>query len=83
MEVGAHRWTTFFVDDVTKSKVVVGESVARQHRMVVCRTTLVVRKMKRTNTNQRTKWWKLKKEECCVVFRGIETDSGWSGGASR
>ena len=30
---------------------------------MVCRTTLVVRKMKRT------KWWKLKKEECHVSFR--------------
>ena len=28
-----------------------------------------VRKMKRTNTEQRTKWWKLKKEECHVAFR--------------
>ncbi|KAF7647797.1 hypothetical protein LDENG_00166310, partial [Lucifuga dentata] len=37
--------------------------------MVVCRMTLVVRKMKRTKAEQRTKWWKLKKEECCVVFR--------------
>ena len=52
------------------SEVVVDESVARQHRMVVCRTlTLVVGKMKRTKTKQRRKWWKLKKEECCVVFR--------------
>ena len=25
--------------------------------------------MKRTKAEQRTKWWKLKKEECCVAFR--------------
>lgn len=37
--------------------------------MVVCRTTLVVMKIKRTKTEQRIKWWKLKREECCVVFR--------------
>ncbi|KAF7655639.1 hypothetical protein LDENG_00052670, partial [Lucifuga dentata] len=55
--------------EISDCKVVVGESVARQHRMVVCRMTLVVRKMKRTKAEQRTKWWKLKKEECCVVFR--------------
>ena len=31
--------------------------------------TLMMRNMKRTKTEQRTKWWKLKKEECCVTFR--------------
>ena len=41
--------------------VVVGERVARQHRVVVCKMTLVVRKMKRTKAEQRTKWWKLRK----------------------
>ena len=55
--------------EISDCKVLVGESVARQHRMVVCKMTLVVRKMKRTKPEQRTKWWKLKKEECCVVFR--------------
>lgn len=55
--------------EISDCKVVVGESVARQHRMVVCRMTLVVRKMKRTKAEQRTKWWKLKKEECCMTFR--------------
>ncbi|KAF7641088.1 hypothetical protein LDENG_00294820 [Lucifuga dentata] len=34
--------------EISDCKVVVGESVARQHGMVVCRMTLVVRKMKRT-----------------------------------
>ena len=38
--------------------MLVGESVARQQRMVVWRMTLVVRKMKRTKTEQRMKWWK-------------------------
>ena len=55
--------------EITDCKVVVGESKARQHRMVVCRMTLVVKKRRRTKAEQRTKWWKLKKEECCVVFR--------------
>ncbi|KAK3528896.1 hypothetical protein QTP70_012073 [Hemibagrus guttatus] len=48
--------------EISDCKVVVGESVARQHRMVVCRMTLMVCKKK-------TKWWKLKKEECCEEFR--------------
>ncbi|KAE8288310.1 hypothetical protein D5F01_LYC12175 [Larimichthys crocea] len=55
--------------EISDCKVVVCESVARQHRMVVCRMTLVVRKMKRAKAEQRTKWWKLKKEECCMTFR--------------
>ena len=55
--------------EISDCKVVVGESVAKQHRMVVCRMTLVVRKMKRTKAEQKTKWWKLKKEECCITFR--------------
>ncbi|RXN38888.1 Retrovirus-related Pol poly LINE-1 [Labeo rohita] len=55
--------------EISDCKVLVGESVARQHRMMVCKITLVVRKVKRTKAEQRTKWWKLRKEECCVVFR--------------
>ena len=31
--------------------------------------TLVVRKMKKTKAEQRTKWWKLKKEECRLALR--------------
>ncbi|KAK3520129.1 hypothetical protein QTP70_014637, partial [Hemibagrus guttatus] len=51
--------------------VVVGERVARQHRMVVCRMTLMVCKKKRSKIEieKKTKWWKLKKEECCEEFR--------------
>ena len=55
--------------EISDCIVVVGESVTRQHSMVACRMTLVVRKMKRTKTEQRTKWWKLKKEDCHVAFR--------------
>ncbi|KAK3537187.1 hypothetical protein QTP70_002628 [Hemibagrus guttatus] len=55
--------------EVSDCKVVVGESVARQHRMVVCRMTLMVCKKKRSEIEKKTKWWKLKKEECCEEFR--------------
>ncbi|KAK3556631.1 hypothetical protein QTP70_010825 [Hemibagrus guttatus] len=56
--------------EISDCKVVVGESVARQHRMVVCRMTLMVCKMKRSKIEieKKTKWWKLKKEECCEEF---------------
>ncbi|KAK3520762.1 hypothetical protein QTP70_032338 [Hemibagrus guttatus] len=57
--------------EISDCKVVVGESVARQHRMVVCRMTLMVCKTKRSKMEieKKTKWWKLKKERCCEEFR--------------
>ncbi|KAK3524916.1 hypothetical protein QTP86_011472 [Hemibagrus guttatus] len=55
--------------EISDCKVVVGESVARQHRMVVCRMILMVCKTKRSKIEKKTKWWKLKKEECCEEFR--------------
>ncbi|KAK3522511.1 hypothetical protein QTP86_017045, partial [Hemibagrus guttatus] len=55
--------------EISDCKVVVGESVARQHRMVVCRMTLLVCKKKRSKIEKKTRWGKLKKEECCEEFR--------------
>ncbi|KAK3571302.1 hypothetical protein QTP86_005934 [Hemibagrus guttatus] len=57
--------------EIRDCNVVVGESVARQHRMVVCRMTLMVCKKKRSKIEieKKTKCWKLKKEECCTEFR--------------
>ncbi|KAK3507722.1 hypothetical protein QTP70_034827, partial [Hemibagrus guttatus] len=57
--------------EISDCKVVVGESVDRQHRMMVCRMTLLVCKKKRSEIEieKKTKWWKLKKEECCEEFR--------------
>ncbi|KAK3570507.1 hypothetical protein QTP86_020082 [Hemibagrus guttatus] len=57
--------------EISDCKVVVGESVARQHSMVMCRMTLMVCKTKRSKIEmeKKTKWWKLKKEECCEEFR--------------
>ncbi|KAK3568504.1 hypothetical protein QTP86_008606 [Hemibagrus guttatus] len=55
--------------EISDCKVVVGESVARQHRMVVCRMTLMVCNEKRSKIEKKTKRWKLKKEERCEEFR--------------
>ncbi|KAK3517402.1 hypothetical protein QTP70_008930 [Hemibagrus guttatus] len=57
--------------EINDCKVVVGENVARQHRMVVCRMTLMDCRMKssKIEIEKKTKWWKLKKEECCEEFR--------------
>ncbi|KAI5099810.1 gastrula zinc finger protein XlCGF28.1-like [Silurus meridionalis] len=51
-------------------KVLAGDSVARQHRMVVCRMVLETKKKRRrVRTDRRIRWWKLKEEECSVRFR--------------
>ncbi|KAK3525233.1 hypothetical protein QTP86_024950, partial [Hemibagrus guttatus] len=56
--------------EISDCKVVVGEGVARQNRMVVCRMTLMVcKKRSEIEIEKKTKWWKLKKEECCEEFR--------------
>ena len=55
--------------EISDCKVVAGESVARQHRLVVCRMILEVRLRKRVRAEPRTRWWKLKEEDCCVEFR--------------
>ncbi|KAK3545596.1 hypothetical protein QTP70_008146 [Hemibagrus guttatus] len=55
--------------EINDCKVVVGESVARQHRMVVCRMMACKKKRSKIEIEKKTKWWKLKKEECCEEFR--------------
>ena len=55
--------------EVGDCKVVTGETGDRQQQMVVCRMTLVMRKRKRAKAEQRIKWWKLKREDCCEDFR--------------
>ncbi|KAK3527989.1 hypothetical protein QTP86_013101 [Hemibagrus guttatus] len=75
VEVGAHIDYILCkrgnLKEISDCKVVVGESVARQHRMVVCRMTLLVCNTKRSKIEmeKKTKWWKLKKEGCCEEFR--------------
>ncbi|KAK3563338.1 hypothetical protein QTP86_021817, partial [Hemibagrus guttatus] len=67
--INAERYIQVLEQHMLPSRLVVGESVARQHRMVVCRMTLMVCKKKRSEIEKKTKWWKLKKEECCEEFR--------------
>ena len=50
-------------------KVIAGDNVAKQHRLLVCWMTLETRKRKITKTEPRIKWWKLKNEDCCEEFR--------------
>ncbi|KAI5623886.1 hypothetical protein C0J50_16567 [Silurus asotus] len=56
--------------EIGDCKVLAGDSVARQHRMVVCRMVLEAKKKRRrVRTERRIRWWKLKEEECSVRFR--------------
>ncbi|KAI5625340.1 hypothetical protein C0J50_15199 [Silurus asotus] len=56
--------------EIGDCKVLAGESVTRQHRMVVCRMVLgAKKKRRRVRTQRRIRWWKLKEEECSVRFR--------------
>lgn len=69
--------------EIGDCKAVSGENVARQHWTLVCRMTLDVKKRKRVKAETRTKWWKLKKEECCaVVSSGRSRDILWVEGKS-
>ncbi|KAI5621580.1 hypothetical protein C0J50_18849 [Silurus asotus] len=65
--------------EIGDCKVLAGDSVARQHRMVVCRMVLESKmKRRRVRTERRIRWWKLKEEECSVRFRE-EVRQGLSG----
>ncbi|XP_065658149.1 uncharacterized protein LOC136082660 [Hydra vulgaris] len=55
--------------EVSDCKVISGESVAKQHRMVICRMVFEVKKKKRLRAEPKIRWWKLKDEDCCVKFR--------------
>ncbi|KAI5095389.1 hypothetical protein C0J45_15464 [Silurus meridionalis] len=55
--------------EIGDCKVMAGDSVARQHQMVVCRMVLEEKKKRRVRTEGRIRWWKLKEEDCSVRFR--------------
>ncbi|KAI5091548.1 hypothetical protein C0J45_18754 [Silurus meridionalis] len=67
--------------EIGDCKVLAGDCVARQHRMVVCRMVWEVKKKRRrrVRTERRIRWWKLKEEECSVRFRE-EVRQGLGGG---
>ena len=49
-------------------KVIVNECVAKQHRMVVCKMALMVKK-KAEKVKPKIRWWKLKETSCQEAFR--------------
>ena len=54
-----------YLNDIGDCKVIAGDNVAKQHRLLVCRMTLETRTRKIVKAEPRMKWWKLKKENCC------------------
>ena len=52
-----------YLKEIGDCKVIAGDTVAKQHRLLVCK------KRKITKAEPRIKWWKLKKEDCCEEFR--------------
>ena len=58
-----------YLKEIGDCKVIAGDNVAKQHRLLVCRMTLETRKRRTTKAEPRIKLWKLKKEDCCEEFR--------------
>ena len=50
-------------------KAIVNECVAKQHRMVVCKMVLMVKKKKTEKVKPKIRWWKLKETTCQEAFR--------------
>ncbi|XP_063600304.1 uncharacterized protein LOC134776484 [Penaeus indicus] len=55
--------------DVWDTKAIVGESVAKQHRMVVSRLVMWAKWRRAEKREPRTKWWKLRDQEMQNIFR--------------
>ena len=58
-----------YLKEIGDCKVIAGDNVAKQHRLLVCWMTLETRKRRITKAEPRIKWWKLKNEDCCEEFR--------------
>ena len=50
-------------------KVILNKCVAKQHRMVVCKIALIVKKKKAEKVKPKIRWWKLKETSCQEAFR--------------
>ena len=50
-------------------KVILNECVAKQHRMVVCKMVLMVKKKKAEKIKPKIRWWKLKETSCQEAIR--------------
>ena len=55
--------------DMCDCKVILNECVAKQHRMMVCKMALMVKKKKAEKVKPKIRWWKLKETSCQEAFR--------------
>ena len=55
--------------EICDCKVIVNECVAKQHRMLVCKMALMVKKKKAEKVKPKIRWWKLKETSCQEAFR--------------
>ena len=62
--------------EVWDTKVIMGESVAKQHRLVVSKMVMWTKWRKTTRPEKRTKWWKLREKEIQNQFREKVLESG-------
>ena len=56
--------------EMSDCKVILNECVAKQHRMVVCKMAVMVKKKKAEKVKpNKIRWWKLKETSCQEAFR--------------
>ena len=55
--------------EICDCKVILNECVAKQHRMVVCKMALMVKKKKAEKVKPKIRWWKLKETSYQEAFR--------------
>ena len=55
--------------EMCNCKVIVNECIAKQHRIVVCKMALMVKKKKAEIVKPKIRWWKLKETSCQRAFR--------------
>ena len=59
--------------EMCNCKVILNECVTKQHRMVVCKMALMVKKKKVEKVKPKIRWWKLKETSYQKVFRQVVT----------
>ena len=55
--------------EICNFKIMVDECVAKQHRMVVYKMDLAVKKKKAEKVKPKIRWWKLEETSCQEAFR--------------
>ena len=55
--------------EIRDCKVLTGESVARQHGVVITKMVLQVQRKRGLRTELDIKWWRLHEKGCCKTFR--------------